>query len=130
MYPRIEYRTCPRASIEWPAVIMTLNGQMDGTIRNLSLSGAFIACAEMPDLDDKFVLVTQADDGMVLKLTAEKVWSANFNLDGKTVFSGVGVRFTEVSADDHQIIKSAVSQHLSRSKPTPRKVRQPAVVGL
>ena len=130
MYPRTEYRTCPRAAIEWPAVIMTLNGQMDGTIRNLSLSGAFIACPEMPDLEDKFVLVTQADDGMVLKLTAEKVWSANFNLDGKTVFSGVGVRFTEVSEDDHQIIKSAVSQHVSQSKPLLHKALKPAVVGL
>ena len=130
MYPRIEYRMCPRANVEWPAVIMTLNGQMDGTIRNLSLSGAFIACAEMPDLDDTFVLVTQADDGMVLKLTAEKVWSANFNLDGKTVFSGVGVRFTDVSEDDHQIIKSAVSHHLRQSKPTLHKVLKPVVVGL
>jgi Tfp pilus assembly protein PilZ len=109
---------------------MTLNGQMDGTIRNLSQSGAFIACTEMPDLDETFVLVTQADDGMVLKLTAEKVWSANFNLDGKTVFSGVGVRFTEVSEDDHQIIKSAVSQHLSQSKPTLHELLKPAVVGL
>ena len=116
--------------MEWPAVIMTLNGQMDGTIRNLSLSGAFIACPEMPDLEDKFVLVTQADDGMVLKLTAEKVWSANFNLDGKTVFSGVGVRFTEVSEDDRQIIKSAVSQHVSQSKPLLHKVLKAAVVGL
>jgi Tfp pilus assembly protein PilZ len=130
LYPRIEYRTCPRATVEWPAVIMTLNGQMDGTIRNLSQSGAFIACTEMPDLDETFVLVTQADDGMVLKLTAEKVWSANFNLDGKTVFSGVGVRFTEVSEDDHQIIKSAVSQHLSQSKPTLHELLKPAVVGL
>jgi hypothetical protein len=84
----------------------------------------------MPDLDDKFVLVTQADDGMVLKLTAEKVWSANFNLDGKTVFSGVGVRFTEVSEDDHQIIKSAVSQRVSRSKPLRHKALKPAVVSL
>jgi len=67
---------------------------------------------------------------MVLKLTAEKVWSANFNLDGKTFFSGVGVRFTEVSADDHEIIKSAVSHHLSQSKPALRKVLKPAVVGL
>jgi len=109
---------------------MTLNGQMDGTIRNLSLSGAFIACAEMPDLDETFVLVTQADDGMVLKLTAEKVWSANFNLDGKTVFSGVGVRFTEVSEDDHQIIKSAVRHRLSQSEPALHKVLKPCVVGL
>jgi len=130
LYPRTEYRTCPRAAIEWPAVIMTLNGQMDGTIRNLSLSGAFIACAEMPDLGDRFVLVTQADDGMVLKLTAEKVWSANFNLDGKTFFSGVGVRFTEVSEDDHQIIKSAVSHHLSQSKPHRHKLLKATVVGL
>jgi hypothetical protein len=109
---------------------MTLNGQMDGTIRNLSQSGAFIACAEMPDLDETFVLVTQADDGMVLRLTAEKVWSANFNLDGKTAFSGVGVRFTEVSTDDHQIIKAAISQHLSQSNPALHKASKPAVVGL
>jgi hypothetical protein len=75
---------------------MTVNGQVDGMIRNLSLSGAFIAWAEMPDLDDEFVLVTQTDDGMVLKLTAKKVWSANFNLDRKTVFSSVAVRFTDL----------------------------------
>jgi hypothetical protein len=116
--------------VEWPAEIMTLNGQMDGTIRNLSFSGAFIACAEMPDLDDQFVLVTQTDDGMVLKLTAEKVWSANFNLDGNTVFSGIGVRFTEVSEDDRQIIKSAVSHYVSQSKPLLHKVLKPAIVGL
>jgi hypothetical protein len=95
---------------------MTVNGQMEGTIRNLSLSDAFIACAEMPDLDDEFVLVTQTDDGLVLKLTAEKVWSANFNLDRKTVFSGVGIRFTGVSEDDRQIIKRAVSHHVSQEQ--------------
>ena len=130
MHSSIEHRKYPRATVEWPAVIMTLNGQRDGMIRNLSLSGALIACPEMPDLDDRFVVVTQAEDGLVLKLTAEKVWSANFNLDGKTSFSGIGVRFTEVSEDDRQIIKSAVSYHLNDSGPLHRKVPERAVAGL
>ncbi|HYA02426.1 MAG TPA: PilZ domain-containing protein [Syntrophobacteria bacterium] len=130
MSRRLEHRKHPRVTIEWPAVLMTRDGQREGTIRNISLGGALIACVEMPALDDRFILVAESDGGVVLKLTAEKVWSANFNLDGKTVFSGVGVRFTEVSEDDHQIIKSAVSQHVSRSKPLRHKALKPAVVGL
>jgi hypothetical protein len=86
---------------------------MEGIIRNISLGGALIACAEMPALDDSFVVVAESDGGVVLKLTAEKVWSANFNLNGKTTFSGIGVRFTNVSQDDHRIIRNAVSHRLS-----------------
>lgn len=130
MYPPVNQRACPRATVEWPTVIMTLKGQMDGTIRNLSLSGAFIACAEMPDLDDRFILVTESENGIVLELTAEKVWAANFNLDGKTAFSGIGVRFTDVSEEDRQIIKSAVSHHLSRGKPVLHKVLEPTAIGM
>ncbi len=108
---------------------MTRHGQMEGTIRNISLSGALIACVEMPALDDRFVLVAESDGGAVLKLTAEKVWSANFNLDGKTTFSGIGVRFTNVSEDDHRIIRNAVSHRLSPTQPIAEKVPKPAVGG-
>jgi hypothetical protein len=108
---------------------MTREGQMEGTIRNISLSGALIACVEMPALDDRFTLVAESDGGVVLKLTAEKVWSANFNLNGKTTFSGIGVRFTNVSEDDHQIIKNAVSHRLSLGQPAGKKVPKPPVVG-
>jgi hypothetical protein len=126
---RVEHRKHPRVALEWPAVLMTREGQMEGIIRNISLGGALIACVEMPALDDQFVVVAESDDGAVLKLTAEKVWSANVNLNGKTTFSGIGVRFTNVSEDDHQIIKNAVSHRLSPNQPVETKVPKPPVVG-
>jgi hypothetical protein len=122
---RLEHRKHPRVTIEWPAVLMTRDGQREGTIRNISLGGALIACVEMPALDDRFILVAESDGGVVLKLTAEKVWSANFNLNGKTTFSGIGVRFTEVSEDNRQIIKKAVSHRLSPDQLIPKKAINP-----
>jgi hypothetical protein len=113
---RVEHRKHPRVAIEWPAVLMTREGQMEGTIRNISLGGALIACVDMPALDDQFVVVAESDGGVILKLTAEKVWSANFNLNGKTTFSGIGVRFTNVSEDEHEIIRNAVSDRLSPTR--------------
>jgi len=122
---RLEHRKHPRVTIEWPAVLMTRDGQREGTVRNISLGGALIACVEMPALDDRFILVAESDGGVVLKLTAEKVWSANFNLNGKTTFSGIGVRFTEVSEDNRQIIKKAVSHRLSPDQPIAKKTINP-----
>jgi hypothetical protein len=41
-----------------------------------------------------------------MSVTGRKAWAGNFNIDGKSVFSGVGVRFTEISREDRELISS------------------------
>jgi hypothetical protein len=44
-------------------------------------------------------------------LSSNIPWAGNFNIDGKSVFSSIGVRFTEISFEDRELI-SALDQNI------------------
>jgi hypothetical protein len=102
----IEKRLHPRIPVNWPVVILTPKGAISGETRNISVGGAFIQYSEEADLNGELQIVFENSEQRSISVTAREAWSGNFNIDGKSVFSAVGVRFTEISFEDREFISS------------------------
>ena len=102
----IEKRLHPRILVNWPVVILTPKGAIKGETRNISVGGAFIQYSEEADLNGELQIVFEHSKQRSMAVTGRKAWAGNFNIDGKSVFSGVGVRFTEISREDRELISS------------------------
>ena len=102
----IEKRLHPRIPVNWPVVILTPKGVINGETRNVSVGGACIEYSEEADLNGELPIVFEYSKQRSMSVTGRKDWAGNFNIDGKSVFSGVGVRFTEISREDLELISS------------------------
>ena len=87
-------------------VILTPKGAIKGETRNISVGGACIEYSEEVDLNGELQIVFEHSKQRSMSVTGRKAWAGNFNIDGKSVFSGVGVRFTEISREDRELISS------------------------
>jgi hypothetical protein len=106
-----EERKHPRVEVNWPVVVMTSHGPMEGETHNLSKSGSFIRCPEVPELAESFRIVLKPPEGQILLATARVVWSDSFISD-KSMFYGMGVSFVYIFDDDRQYLSRVVSDQL------------------
>ena len=109
----IERRRHPRIQVTWPVIVKTSRGSIEGETKDISVGGAFIKYSEKLELGEDFQIVLKPTKQRSISVTGEKVWSGSLNINGKTVFSGMGVRFTEISSEDRQFISAL---HEKKSK--------------
>ena len=102
----VDKRLHPRILVSWPVVILTPKGAIKGETRNISVGGACIEYSEEADLNGELHIVFEHSEQRSMSVTGRRAWAGNFNIDGKSVFSGVGVRFTEISREDRELISS------------------------
>ena len=95
--------------MKWPVHVACTNGDKEGEVQNLSIDGAFLQFSDRPNLNNNFKIVLKPSEHQLIPITAEKIWAANFNIDGKRVFSGVGVRFTEICEADREFLRRATA---------------------
>jgi uncharacterized heparinase superfamily protein len=98
-------------------VVETAQGAIEGAAKDISVDGAFIQYSEEAELNSVLRIVLKPPDQRSISLTGRKVWSGNFNIDGKAVFSGVGVRFTDISSEDREFLSTLVSDYLKSTYP-------------
>jgi PilZ domain len=112
----VEKRLHPRIPVNWPAVVVTAHGSIEGEVRNISVGGAFIQLSKEGDFSGDSQIHLQPSEQRSISVTGRKAWSGNFNFDGKEVISGVGIQFTDISPEDQEFITSLTSayqiQHL------------------
>ena len=101
-----ERRSYPRAEIRWPVTVKTTKGFIEAKLRNLGVGGAYIHCDETANLGEIVTLTIKPPDSPVLSITAEVIWT------GKVLELGMGVKFVEISDEDHQYIDRTVSELL------------------
>jgi hypothetical protein len=117
----IEKRLYPRIPVNWSVVILTPKGAISGETRNISVGGACIQYSEEADLNCELHIVFEDSEQRPISVTGIRAWSGNFNIDGKSVFSAVGVRFTEISFEDREFISSLARifhESMSRDRET------------
>ena len=108
---KAERRLHPRILVNWPAVVHPLRDlSMEGETKDISVDGVFIQCPEVPKLSGTLQIVLKPSVQQSIRVTGEKVWSGNINIDGKTTYSGMGIRFTEISPDSRQFISALVEK--------------------
>jgi len=107
----VDKRLHPRILVNWPVVILTPEGAINGETRNISVGGACIQYSEEADLNGELHIVFEHSEQRSISVNGRKAWAGNFNIDGKSVFSSIGVRFTEISFEDRELI-SALDQNI------------------
>ena len=113
MASNAERRHHPRILVNWPVVVRPPQDfSMEAETRDISIDGVFIQCPEVPQFSGSFQLILKPSVRQSIPVTAEKVWSGNINIDGKKTYSGMGVRFTEISAAGRKLISALIDQKL------------------
>ena len=116
----IEKRLHPRIPVNWPVVILTPKGAIEGEVSNISVGGVFIRYSEEGDLNGDLQIVLKPSEQRSIPVTGRKVWSGNFNFDGKEVYSGVGIQFTDISPEDGEYITSLSSAYRNQHFDSPQ----------
>ena len=115
-----EKRLHPRIPVNWPVVILTPKGAIEGETRDISVGGAFIKYSDEGDLRGDLQIVLKPSEQRSIPVTGRKVWSGNFNFDGKEVYSGVGIQFTDISPEDGEYITSLSSAYRNQHFDSPQ----------
>ena len=105
-------RKYPRVEVQWPVTMMTPEGDMDGTIENISAGGAYIRCGTLLSKNDLFILAILIQDREESWLGAEVVWvDIPLSPDTEAIPIGMGIRFTNLTAEDFRFLTDAVAKH-------------------
>ena len=111
-----EKRKHPRIEVGYPVTIMTPEVDIDGEIENISAGGAYIRCRMLLFENDILVVGIWELGGEPLWLGAEVVWTnVTLTPDPRPAPTGMGVRFTTISDQGHQLLANVLSEH-SRPK--------------
>ena len=104
-----EKRAHPRLAISWKASIEAASQADDVQLKDISLGGAFVVCADPLPLSEKFKISIQIPGQEPLGLTAEVVWSNKNMPADKVVNRGMGIRFIENTEKDRQRLEKALA---------------------
>lgn len=97
-------RTPTRVRVKWPVVIIADKGVMVAETRDISSEGAFISCDLPLSPKAKLRIFIMAPNRRPFELPAEVAWSNSQDSKPYNNSSGMGVRFTEVSTANRQLL--------------------------
>ena len=100
-----------RAEVNWPVTIMTKTGPKDVIARNISPSGAFLCCSDVPDLDDNFRLIVKHPEGRFFLATCKNFWSTIY-IGFEGILHGMGVKFSYIPEGHHATLSEMICDHL------------------
>jgi len=106
----IEKRRHPRIPLLWPVILMSPNGPILGTIKNISVSGALIFCSEPIENENEFLIILRASKSREMPITCKKVWSDNMSV-GNSDSNAIGFIFTKISSSIQNFIASLVAEY-------------------
>ena len=110
-----EKRRNPRVAISWQALIEMAGQTNNVQLKDISLGGAFVVCAEPLALNDKFKISIRIPNRELLLLNAEVVWSNSNVPADRVVNRGMGIRFIENAEEDRQRLNEALAVSLEDS---------------
>ena len=107
----VQKREHSRVPVSWPVTMVTPEGDIDGIIENISAGGAYIRCGTPLLQKDLFILSILSQDREHSWIGAEVVWiDIPLSADSDAIAIGMGVRFTNISAEDLQFVSHVVSE--------------------
>ena len=99
----IQKRLSFRIRVEWPVILETARGSVEGKTRDLSAGGAHIRSREHLHLNETVYMTMKAPDREPLKVAATVIWSESKDESERPRI--IGVKFTKISAEDRQYIE-------------------------
>ncbi|MCG6919281.1 MAG: PilZ domain-containing protein [Deltaproteobacteria bacterium] len=109
--PTKKAREYARAKVSWPLSILTLQGPVEGEVRDISLTGALIHCRELPDPDKPIPMAIEIPEQQhSIFATGEMI---RLDIEGAETDHPsflLGVRFAEISDDDLGFLSQKILQ--------------------
>ena len=121
--PRAELRREPRLAVLWHASVTSPSGEQQAQVKDISLGGAFVACAAPLPNSEEFEISIHPPVGAPLQLRAAVVWSNAGVPADKVVNRGMGVRFTGNDPGKRKQLADTLS--LCLAPPSPPDVERP-----
>jgi hypothetical protein len=104
-----EKREYSRRAVEWKANISAAQGLIQGTIKNMSLGGAYIQLNELPNINENLSLSIEIPEYHYAVFATGETIRFEVNSGEKTALSyGLGVRLKEMPEDDLEFLTSTV----------------------
>ncbi len=102
-------REYARAKVSWPLSILTMQGPLEGEVRDISLTGALIYCPGLPDPDRPIPMAIEIpEQHYYIFATGEMVRLDIENGESDHPSFLLGVRFAEISEDDLSFLSQKV----------------------
>ena len=115
-----EKRRVPRTKVKWSVTIQTSKGTISTEAHDISVEGAFIRASNPLDLDEVFKIFIKVPSlGSPLLVDAQVVWTRNRKFGQLIPSSGMGVKFTQITTRDRNLINEVIS-----TKPYPENMSQ------
>ena len=118
-------REYSRVEISWPVILHTVQGLIDGELRNASVEGGLIHCHELIELTEPLdVTIEIPETGLPVSATVEVVRSETHDEDGSFPSCDLAFRFLEMSEEGRRIFCTAIERqaqtlehtHVTREK--------------
>ena len=104
-----ERRQYSRTKVEWSVDVSTVHRNISGQIKNMSLRGAYIRLAELPNLDEPFDLSIEVPEhNYALFAKAEAVRFDIVDDDDAAFSYGLGVRLIDYSEEEQEFLATTV----------------------
>lgn len=104
-----ERREYSRAKVEWPVNISGSQGLIQGTIKNMSLGGAYIHVEELPNMDKNLDLSIEIPEHHYAVFATGETIRFEVNASEQSpVYYGLGVRLKDMPEDDFEFLSRTV----------------------
>jgi hypothetical protein len=102
-------REYARAKVAWPLSILTVQGPLEGEVRDISLTGALIHCYELPDPDSPIPMAIEIpEQHYSIFATGEMIRLDIEDEEREHPSFLLGIRFAEISEDDLSFLSQKV----------------------
>ena len=104
-----EKRSQPRLAVSWHTAFAGPRGSSPAQLKDISLGGAFVVCADPLPLNERFLLTMDLPGRGPLELKAEVVWSNTHVPADRVINRGMGIRFIDNTDEKRRILSEAVA---------------------
>lgn len=102
-------REYTRAKVSWPLSILTVQGPLEGEVRDISLTGALIHCHELPDPDSPIPMAIEIpEQHHSIFATGEMIRLDIEGAEREHPSFLLGIRFAEISEEDLSFLSQKV----------------------
>jgi Tfp pilus assembly protein PilZ len=101
-------RQFSRTVVRWPVTLLTSQDKTEGETENVSPTGAFISCKNVPISEGSVRMVIRVPGHQPINVAGKVVWSTVLKPNEATPSFGVGVKFTKISDNDSHFLREVI----------------------
>ena len=101
-------RQFSRTAVRWPVTLLTSQDKTEGETENVSPTGVFISCKNVPKSEGSVRMVIRVPGHQPINVAGRVVWSTVLKQNEGPPSFGVGVQFTKISDNDSHFLREVI----------------------